>query len=727
MLEVDDIRLVDGYTVHGDDTSDSTFYIFPNGPAFARTPDGGLQLRFIEYEQLRLEGEDTFGGFVVFSADLAIPAETEAAIKAKLQEEVTRKYAGREAPQVTLAPINWAKGSVTLLLEDGGALVEKKHGAAIPSLYNTNVACFALELTDIGTAVFKNTLSTGANSAITVIYNLEYFGRLPKMHAWGEWHAEKFYSFFQSVDYEENTWSEDSYTEVVESSRYNSEVQTIGGDFVDNPNLTAEENAKIQSEIRTAIQSMLAEQVERNLLTAAAEVDPNVKSLYDEQDFENIQRTISSTQIANVRVDLTESKATLISKHPQGQLPSITTLKDAEGNALKWEDYYTKISADEFFKDKRVNVRVNAPFENLPIHTVAVSMTYPFGPQPKTDSETFTSADDVWEFESLVHDGKRDVTYTYTVNYENSAFSFTSEEFTESGDEVVINVDDLGVLSVDIAADGIDFARVPRTSVELRYDGATPVVKTLNLTAEAPNAQVREVIKEARTTPVTYKVTYSLDDGRDVTGTPGTIDVGQTTLSVRDPFGAPRTITFRALGDLANEIASVTIDATYTDPGNDYTQKKTAVLSADMPFLEWAFPVFDDTAGSVTYSGFISRKDGTTEPFGPTTTTDSIIAVGEIVADKLDVTIMTNLVDWTKVKVVLVALAYLDETNAVRERKDFTFDAPAATPPVWTIPLKDPAKTDFTSTITFFLMDGTRKVVGPTTETGTTIFPELPA
>ena len=54
---------------------------------------------------------------------------------------------------------------------------------------------------------------------------------LPEMHAWGTWNASEFYSFFQDVNTEDNFWSEDSYTEIVSSSRYKSDVTKTGFDF----------------------------------------------------------------------------------------------------------------------------------------------------------------------------------------------------------------------------------------------------------------------------------------------------------------------------------------------------------------------------------------------------------------------------------------------------------------------------------------------------------------
>lgn len=727
MLKLMDVRMIEGYSVYADSADSKLFYVFPKGPNFAGLADDrGVRLRFIEYEQLRITDEDTFGGFVVFSTDLAVPEADLELIRQGLAAEFTQRHPGAEPPLFKLSPPQWTKGTVSINLEEGGSIVEKITGAAMPSLYGNNVACFSMELTDIGTAVMKAALSTGAMSIIYVIYQLDFLAELPPNTASGVWHAEKFYSFMQDINTEDNFWSEDSYTETIHSSRYNTEVQTITGTRIDNPNLTPQENEEISNNLTLAVQQALAAMVERNLLTAMADVDPNVKGLHEDQDIEDIKRNISSTQIADVRVSFTETRAISITKAPQDQLPTITSLKGRDGQPLKWEDYYSKVSADEFFRDKRVTVRVNADFENLPIFSVVVNMTYPHSNPPKTDQITFTKSDDVGQFEALVVDGKRDVNYTYTVNYDNSAFTFTSDSVTEDGDEVTVGVDDLGILALDFASDGIDFGQVARAQVHLSYAGAgSPVDKTFNLTQAAPTHQVREIIQQARNAPVDYDVTYAMADGREVHGKPGQIPVGAKAVTISDPFSAPRTVTFHATGDLATDIASIALEVTYTDAENDYVQRASVMLSGEKPSFQWTFPAIDDTAGSVTYSGFISRRDGTSEEIPETTTTRSIVQVGTVVAEQLAVTVEPVLLDWTKLKVVLVSLTHTGKDGATL-RKDFTFKDPAAPAGQWVIPLEDSAQSKLTSTTTFFLLDGTRQTVGPVDETGTTLFPELP-
>ena len=50
----------------------------PRFPRIARLETGGLALRFVEYDAIRVEGDSQFGGFVAFDTDLSILPETEA-------------------------------------------------------------------------------------------------------------------------------------------------------------------------------------------------------------------------------------------------------------------------------------------------------------------------------------------------------------------------------------------------------------------------------------------------------------------------------------------------------------------------------------------------------------------------------------------------------------------------------------------------------------------------
>ncbi|MEO5852253.1 MAG: hypothetical protein ABIQ15_07045 [Nocardioides sp.] len=726
MLKLDNVRIINEHQVHGDDTSPSTFYILPRFPRLARLENGGLGLRFVEYSALREEGGNTFGGFVAFDVDLAIPQATMDAVKAALDDELAQQFPGGEPPKASLAPVPWLGGAVKLLLTENDRVVEKVSGAATPSLAGNNVACFLMELTQLGTAIFKETLSNGVSSGIQVIYDLDYYCRLPEMHATGTWNASEFYSFFQDVNTEDNFWSEDSYTEVISSSRYKSDVTKTEFSFVADPNIPPEQQAEFEATIRNTINNQLAEAVKRNLMQSIADVDPNVKNLNEDQDIEDIRRTVNKTQIANVSVEWKEAKAVVMVVHPQGSLPTVTSLKDPEGNALKWEDYYSKISVDEFLKTILVNVRVNADFDDLPIHSVEVKCRYADGPGAKSVEKTFTKADELQKIEFLAHQGNRRYFRSYQVNFDNSAFVLQSPEEEVDDNELTINVDDLGVLAVDVVDGDINFEQVARANVRLRYagDGAAPIEKFLNLTEAEKEFKIREVIQGKRTAPVTYQTTYTMKgDGREITGPEQTQDA--KIIAINDPFRGLRTITFRALGDLSSTIANISIQATWTEPTNEYKQETAVNLSIAMPFSEWHFPTIDENDGTLSYRATITKVDGTSKIIEEPDTKGTSIDVGEIIEAFLEVDVVPDLLDWTQVKLVNVSLKYDDDGADVHEAEELLFRQ-GDTTKSWRIPIADEAKTGYTAFITYFLIAGDRREVGPTDETKLSVFLELP-
>lgn len=728
MLQLDNVRQLHGHQIHGDHANDHTFYIYPNTPNFAKMANGALAMRFVEYGQLREDGGKKFGGFIAFDTELTVPQDMQAKIAADLQKEVDAKYkpSGRQPPKVILAPLSWTDGTVELLLTEDGALVEKIRGAGKPSLYGSNVASFMMELSELGTAIFKETLSKGSASAVQVVYKLHHYVRLPEMSAWGTWNASEFYSFFQDINTEDNCWSEDSYTEVVSSSRYKNDVTKTHFEFVQAPNLSAEDNAKLEADIRAIINKQLEAAVQRNLLKEIADVDPNVKALQEGQDIEDIRRTVNKSQIANVRVEWSEAKTVITNRNPQGMLPTITSMKGSDNKPLKWEDYYSKVSVDEFLKTLQVNMRVNADFTNLPIDSVEVKISYPHGSNAKTKEFTFTKPDDIAKFEAFVHNGIRKFKYSYAVNYKGSSFVLKSEEFETDDTNLTINVDDLGVLAVDVAPGDINFGQVDRAQITVRYNGgARPFEAKFNMTKDSNTFKIREIIQKPRTGPFEYQVVYQLADGREIKGPKREQDAKD--LYIDDPFSAVKTVSFRAVGDLENEISSITIEGVYVDDANNYRQRTTKNLSKDNTAEDWSFPVIDDTTGQVTYTATIMFANGTMKEMPETVAKRSTITVGSGTVDFLEISVVPDLLDWDKVKLVNVALKYEDTANSVKERSELRFKS-GDSEKMWKVALKDESKTEYEATITYFLIDGGRKVVvGPTKQSDLSIFLEVPA
>ena len=97
-----------------------------------------------------------------------------------------------------------------------------------------------------------------------------------------------------------------------------------------------------------------------------------------------------------------------------------------------------------------------------------------------------------------------------------------------------------------------------------------------------------------------------------------------------------------------------------------------------------------------------------------------------MIAAFLEVDVVPDLLDWTQLKLVNVALAYDDDEGEIHEKEDLVF-RPGDTTKTWKIPIADEAKTGYTSLVTYFLVAGSeRRTVGPTDETTMSVFLELP-
>lgn len=729
MLKLDNVRTIADHQVHGDDdpARSHVFYVLPRFPRIARLENGGLALRFVEYDAIRVADESQFGGFAAFDTDLSMLPQTEDTIRQQLQQEVNARFPAGSAPTVQLQTVPWVNGAVKLVLQQDGKIVERITGATAPSLTGNNTACFFLELTVLGTAIFKETLSKGSSSAIQVVYDLDHYCRLPEAKAWGTWHASAFYSFWQDVDTEDNFWSEDSYTEITRTSRYSNEVTETHFEPVADPGLTPAQQAEFDGWVHELITKQLEEGVKRNLLQAVQAVDPSVKEWTEGQDIEDVHREVSNTQISDVRVAWTEAKAMIRQIHPQGSLPTVTSLKGANGQPLKWEDYYSKVSVDEFLRTLRLSVRVDADFEEYGITLVEVKVRYPHGENAKTVEPTFTKDDagKPQKVEFIVADKIRKFFWSYTVHFEGDAPPWSSQEVEDDGTDLNVKLSNLPVLKLDIVNGDINFEQVSRARVRVRYEGGDhPIERFFNLTDGQTEHKLLEVIGKPRTGDVSYQTTYTMKgDGREITGPVLTTDAD--IVSIDDPFRALRTVTFMAVGDLQNDIGDISLQATYAEADNGYQQTFGVTLSDRKTSDIWTFPTIDETKGTLSYQATIGHRDGTSEDVEVMDAKGTRFEFGRKFADKLDVKLVPDLLDWTKLKLVNVSLRYDGTTPPKTD--DFLFRATDAVAKSWTVFLPKDAPATYSYTATYFLLDGTRRTVTQDDVTDESIFLELPA
>ena len=206
-------------TVWEDEGRYDVFYALPQSPRF-RIQDGRPIVKEIIYRTIvpRADGRRG-GGYVMFDTELAISGDTLKTLMAALDARVTAEHQRRQLPgpppPAQLGSMTFTKGTVKLLLEKDGVLIEDVKSAGKPSFYGPNVATFAVELSPEGAAVFSAAMKGEGASLVSVVYDLSFWVKLPPLTAEVWFNASQFYSFYQSIDTNWSLWGEDDYRETI--------------------------------------------------------------------------------------------------------------------------------------------------------------------------------------------------------------------------------------------------------------------------------------------------------------------------------------------------------------------------------------------------------------------------------------------------------------------------------------------------------------------------------
>lgn len=736
MLYINNQREIENVVIYGDDKKFNLFYPIPEQPRFRVDDEGKPIFKFLKY-RLPIDRPDgkKGGGYVVFDVEFTVPDDKMARIKEKLQEEVDRIAQRRNIsppPEVEIASVRYTKGTSRLMISDeNSVLVERVLDAGKPSLYGKNIATYSIELSPEGATFFEQALQ-GKGGFVSVMYELYHDGKLPPLKVWATFRSSAFYSFIQEIDVEERACAEDDYKETLSEMMRRSESRNL----VIDPG-SAQIEPKVIDQVRTWAQGALDDAVERLMIQALpVENAEDARKWYQEHDIEDVRREVTRSSVSTFTLNYTEHAYVEVNINPQGVIPNITTLKDKEGNQIKWEDYAQEVDLDDpFFKQINANVKVNAPFDELPIHSVEVKLFYKGEPMDVIGSEVngeyqFSSPDDVARFATFVEDDDFNYHYSYQVNYKGASKIFQSEEIETNESVLTVNVDDVGILYVSITPGDIDFEQVKQAQITMEYEdsahGVDKITDQFIMSAEAAEHKFEHIIFSKRSKPYRYKVNYKMEDGKEYET--DWLEGNANRLFINDPFTQSKTVGFRVSGDLETEIANIFIDAKYEDTANDYVVTKSIALSKDNPFFDWFIPMIDKSVSSISYKGIIVRKDGTEEEIKEKTTDATTVIVGENVENLLDITVMADLLDFTNsIKLAHVELEYTDPDNDVHEREDFTFKAGAVEPGKWLLKLKDKTKTEYSWKATYFMADGTRVNTDPVTTDDLTLFLEAPS
>jgi hypothetical protein len=614
--------------------------------------------------------------------------------------------------------VSYTRGQTSLqILDSGGAMVEKIQNPGSPSLYGTMITPITVELSQEGSTLAEQALQ-GSGGVVQAIYDIWTPVKLPPVtvHVW--FNAQKWMEFHQEVDIDWNFWGEDSYRETIREKFVSHEA---GGVEIDPGTVT---DQKILNAVRDWGFRTLEDAVKRMALGDIEAVSKDDRKV--PEDIENVLRDVKVEKYSDLNQFYKEGQVMDWNPQPRGTLPNITNLKGPDGAPIKWADFAKVVDLDDpFFKQLNVSVQANTDFQTLPIHSIEVQVNYKEGTKVYTDECRLSKADDIGKFATFIENNNWKYLYNYTVNYKGASQVYRSGPIETDDKILTINVADTGILIVDAVAGDINFDQVTAAQVTLQYEdsanGVSLIEEQFTLDKDNNTHRYQKVIFQPRRNPYQYKVKYFMKNGKEFAV--DWMKGNSPNLAINDPFSATKTIGVRSMGDLQADIATIFVDLKYRDADNDYTQNTSIALSKATPFFDWTFPVISETKGKVTYSGNIQFADGRSEEIKEMETTKATILVGKAKEPNefLEVQIVPDLIDFTKVKLVKVSLHYVD----LDLRKDVILKKETTTVPPWNIRLQDKTKRSYNWSATFFMMDGRSRTSGTTAQPKTSSEPTL--
>ncbi len=695
MLMWDKPQMVEGVTVYGDDRSSDTFYVFPNTPRYRMDERGFPVFKFMKYRNpIDRPGGKKGGGFCIFDVEFVVPDDVLEKVKGTLQEQLDERFRNvNPKPQVQIGQLSYTKGTAGLqMLDNGGGLVEKIQNPGAPSLYGRMITPFTVEFSPEGATLAEQALQD-KGGVVQVIYDLFTPVKLPPLTVTVWFQAQKFMSFHQQVDIDWSFWGDDSYREKIQQEWRTSEA---GGVNIDPGTVT---DQKVINAVRDWGFQSLDDAVKRMVLADIPDVSADDRKVPD--GMEHVWRDQSVNKVESFRHTFTEGQVMEWDPAPRGTLPNITSMNGPDGKPLKWSDFARTVDLDDpFFKQLNLNIMANADFQNMPIHSIEVHVDYHQGNTHTIDDIRLTNSNDVGKFATYIENNQWKYKYHYQVNYKGSDRVFKSPEIETDDKSLTINVGDVGYLVIDVQPGDLNFDQVEEAQVTLQYEDSSNNVPLLEesftLDKDHREHKFAQLIFVPVGNPYKYRVKYFMKDGKEFS-----VDC---------------------------DIGTIFIDLKYVDDTNKYNQTSSVALSKANPFFDWSFPVIDENTGSVTYSGSIQYQDGKVEDIKETETTKGTIMVGKARDENefLQVQVVPDLLDFTQIKLVQLALHYVDEGNGVDVRKDLVIKSTATVPP-WVVRLQDKTKKNYEWEATYFMTDGTKRHTNPATTGETTLVLEVPA
>lgn len=742
MLTLPPYKQYDDATIYPDDNSWSTFYYIPNLPRLRYDAKGNPVFLFLKYREdasALKDGQSRGGGYLQFDCVLDVTDDRRKAIASDLQSDVNKmaqQFGVDKPPPVTLAPALFTDADGTSKVSlvtfapkaDGTGMVTSIAGFGKPSLLGSNIASFALELSQRGATLLWQACQMDT-MPMAVGYDLKFMASIPaiKMHVW--MHAGQMHRYTEQVtkDIDDSVWgdTDQTYTDTVREvfSKYDFSGVTVetfsaGGAGSADTQKLANEMAQqgwgmIESQLKDAMKDKF---------------DPAKGSDKGAQgDFQNTFRDFFQSTSTDIDLTFSEKQTLPWPIHPQAAMTGFMTSPGPNGELPKKGDLFKEINLDDdFFKLLQVRIHCNANFADDPVYSVKVHITY----GTFTADYLFTDSATTQTFQQFVDPNLgRKYKYWAEVNYKNSDKTLKTPEIETDETQLVLSVVDMGYLKTDVWAGSFNWDVVDSAQVHIRYSDDSnnvPMAEdVMLLNSGNRKATYKRTIFAPVTNPYQYMVQFFLKDGQHVQY--DWKDERTSLLLVNDMFEDHLAVTFIASGGF-DKISKIVVDADYEDTAHSYHSQKTFQLTQNADSQLWLTPLWKGAPTQFRYRSLVVYTDGHSEQGDWITKTGSMtIVVGRVYADTITVQFQTDLIDWKKVKLIKATAHYVDKPNAIDATDDFVFTEPKNSAPPWVLPIKNAALKSFGYNVTFYMVDGTQVTIPDTTTSDGTIILQVPA
>ena len=599
MLTLADSRRIGAFTVYRDTTYQdgrrsytSRFFVLPDLPRLARDVDGGPAFDFLWYRALPGQevGGDAGGGLVTLTVELGPTADE----RAMLEQAIPAAYAGQAPAAVELVPIPFRAGTVDLAVageteEAAGELTEQVAGSGPARLSGWERASFAVELTRDGAALLWQAIEAGM-ALFQVRYDLRFDAHLDdvQLRVWCDVRS--------SLGVVADRLASGSIDPAELRERLTAE--RLAG-----TELTSEQ--PIPPEERETLERLGQQLLEATLANAMFDLDGAEDGQPGLRVDGRVGRPRAYTTTMETHLNHTFTQSFPVER--RAVLDGVLRL-DAEGAQMA--SRLRKIDLDGgFFRIMEVKVYCTVDFQHDLVETVKVTMVYeatgPSGRVRRTAELVFRegSTAQTFRFDLASPDQRAfryDVDVWYRSDPEPTHLSFPETDATA----VVLDLDQLGVLRVDVELRDVPFAAVRTAVVDLVHP-PTGRSHRLVLDGGRPSGTWEAVVGQG---PGAYRYQVAWVTPTDRMEEPWR-DATSRRLALDAPTELWRTTSVQliAAGDFT-ELAQIAVDLR-TGPEDGEVESLTFTQPGQT--LTWAPPTADPAGFRYQVQRTLVYRDGT--------------------------------------------------------------------------------------------------------------------